>query len=145
MRTFYEMPKELFDWSVRRRIHRSVFVRDGCWSWGGGHNKAGYPVFTIGPRGAARHYLAHRLVWAYLYDDPGQSILVMHKCDNPSCVNPAHLSTGTYADNNSDSSRKGRKPGNVTPCKPHNKELFRILIRKRRRDACGRLQSCKPE
>ncbi len=145
MRTFYEMPSTLFNWSVKRRIHRSVIVHDNCWTWRGTHNTKGYPVITIGPRGHARHYLAHRLVWAYLQHDPGQEIVVMHKCDNPGCVNPSHLTTGTYADNVADASRKGRMPGNVSPCKPKNKDLFRFLIKNRRRDACGRLQSYRPE
>jgi len=34
--------------------------------------------------------------------------VVMHSCDNPSCINPDHLSLGTIADNNQNRDSKGR-------------------------------------
>ena len=61
-----------------------------------------------------RAMLAHRASWL-LYCGPipkgegAHGTVVMHKCDNPACVNPHHLALGTQADNVRDMIQKGRK------------------------------------
>ena len=52
--------------------------------------------------------LAHRIVWEAHNAEPLGDRLVMHTCDNPSCVNPAHLVAGDQFDNMQDCAEKGR-------------------------------------
>lgn len=77
-----------------------------CWVWTAGGNENGYGHFSPG-HGLRREY-AHR--WSYEHHvgpiPPG--MVVMHACDNPPCVNPAHLSLGTNQDNMLDMVAKGR-------------------------------------
>lgn len=55
---------------------------------------------------------AHRLVYKVLVCDPGD-LFVLHKCDNPRCINPKHLFHGTQKDNIDDMTRKGRRSPNA--------------------------------
>jgi AraC-like DNA-binding protein len=60
--------------------------------------------------GKRNHEATHRLAWALANKAvPPLGMHVMHSCDRPACVNPAHLTVGTAADNQRDCSRKGRK------------------------------------
>lgn len=83
----------------------------GCWLWIGGQNEHGYGIIGVGGRkdGVAK---AHRVSWELNRGklSPGDNVL--HKCDNPSCVNPDHLFIGSLADNSRDCVKKGR---NFTP------------------------------
>jgi hypothetical protein len=75
------------------------------------HNRAGkgpgYAQMTVG--GAVVY--AHRYAYAKnknitIADIAGK--VVMHTCDNPRCINPAHLTLGSQADNMADMVAKGR-------------------------------------
>ena len=57
-------------------------------------------------------YKAHRYSFEYYKNNNerlGSGVLVCHTCDNPSCVNPEHLFTGTQKDNAQDKVSKGRQ------------------------------------
>ena len=72
----------------------------GCWEWGGSLTDTGYGKFA--------GKFAHRLAYETWVGPIPEGHVVRHKCDNPPCINPDHLETGTYADNNRDTSERGR-------------------------------------
>lgn len=90
------------------RFHSMHTTGDGCWSWLGALDRDGYGRMRVGGRKTLR---AHRLAWEIETGRPPGSLLVCHHCDNPPCVNPAHLFLGTARDNNRDRVQKGRPNG----------------------------------
>ena len=94
--------------SPEERFWRFVEKQDGCWKWTG--NKAnGYGRFAVGAK-ADGYFLAHRFSWElHNKQKIPEGMFVMHKCDNPECTNPEHLTLGTPKENTQDMIAKGRK------------------------------------
>jgi hypothetical protein len=80
-----------------------------CWEWRGTRSRDGYGYFCTG---AGHRVRAHRLAFEMAFGWILPGYVVMHKCDNPGCVRPAHLLLGTNRDNVIDMQRKGRGSGN---------------------------------
>lgn len=93
-------------WAIRKRLaHYSVNnSATGCCEWIGGKRRR-YGALKIW----SKTYVASRLAWE-VTNGPilNSNVYVLHKCDNPSCINVKHLFLGTAKDNAIDMVNKGR-------------------------------------
>jgi len=101
---------------VHNKCHTSTLIRfwsfvdergpDDCWEWQGHHIRKGYGQYTVRE---PLQMLAHRVAWELHHkQEVPEGMCVCHTCDNPPCVNPAHLYLGTHTDNMRDRAERGR-------------------------------------
>lgn len=76
----------------------------GCWLWTGATDRNGYGQLRCDRKSRMATHISVEMSGRAI--EAGQ--VVRHKCDNPACVNPGHLLTGTQADNMADMVSRGR-------------------------------------
>jgi len=75
-----------------------------CWEWTGGLTSQGYGSIVYG----GENTVSHRVAWKLAYGKIPPKMVILHKCDNPKCVRPEHLSMGTHQNNSDDMVAKNR-------------------------------------
>ena len=98
----------LADATLHARFWQKVNVRgaDECWSWLANKSAGRYGAIKVGGK-RGKDLKAHRIqmIWQGV---EVEGKVVRHKCDNPLCVNPAHLEVGSQLDNVQDMLDRGR-------------------------------------
>jgi hypothetical protein len=108
-----------------RRVNKKGPIAKGlgrCWVWTAGKFQGGYGAISVGNKTTK----AHRISWIIHYGKLTDTDNVLHKCDNPSCVNPKHLFLGTLVDNRADCVSKNRQ---VKGEKQHSAKLNEGKVR----------------
>lgn len=79
-----------------------------CWEWLGSKQHFGHGAMSVNADGKRTSVGAHRMSYVLHHGEIPDGMIVRHTCDNPPCVNPAHLLIGTRADNAADMVNRGR-------------------------------------
>jgi hypothetical protein len=101
-------------------------VESGCWEWNASRTPLGYGQF----RYKGQRELSHRVSWMLFKGEIPtdsnhyQTMGVLHKCDNPCCVNPEHLFLGDQSANMADAGSKQRWGKPRTSGESHGRALM---------------------
>jgi len=96
--------------TLEQRFLRKITKTKTCWEWNGAKDPKGYGYILVKKnKKVQKNKSAHRISYELYSGKIPEGMVVMHSCDNSSCVNPKHLSLGTPLDNHNDKMNKGRQ------------------------------------
>lgn len=133
MSTLVEKDEKGVD-AMRKPIEYYVDLNTGCFICTSHYrNEAGYPKISVD----GKKLNMSRYIYELNYDKIPPDMLVMHICDNPSCINPLHLKLGSHQENMVDRNNKqrqarGENNGRSKLTEGQVKEILRSNLPKRR-------------
>lgn len=116
--------EELRNEKAERRFWKRVTKTEGCWLWEG-TIRGGYGSLQV----SRIRTMAHRYSWSLKFGEIPKGAQILHKCDNPLCVNPDHLFPGTQGENIADMIEKDRQAKGERNASSKLKETDVIEIR----------------
>lgn len=113
-----------FTWNTQDDFYKKMETQGDCWIWKNSKTPAGYGKFMY----RKKHWLTHRLSYYFANGEIPLGMQVLHRCDNPSCINPNHLFLGTQAMNMKDMVAKNRSlKGTKHPSAKLTEEQVRMI------------------
>ncbi len=98
------------------RLFKKTIKTESCWLWQGSKSKFGHGSIAVWINNKKVLKKTHRVSWELVNGDIPNNLFVLHKCDVPNCINPAHLFLGTKAENYQDMiNKKRQKVGSALP------------------------------
>lgn len=106
---------------IKKRFWDKVDKSGECWNWIATRSGNGYGSIKY----LGKDCGAHRVSWILASGEIPKGMFVLHRCDNPPCVNPKHLFLGTNADNMRDMQQKGRALGGTNRGEAHGRSVLK--------------------
>lgn len=125
---------------------------DECWNWQASRRVGGYGQFSFMKKPILSHRVAYMLANGSIPSGSDyHGVVIRHKCDNPSCCNPAHLEAGSQKDNVHDMIKRGRRVDGTRNGEHHpnallsNEDRAAIVADSRGHSEVGRAYGVSPQ